>query len=132
MNNTNLGLLILRVALGVLLLLHGLAKLEGGVGPIAGMLEENGLPGFIAYGAYVGEIIAPIMLIVGFRVRIAAILFIFTMLTAIYLVHPTDVAVRTGSGGWGIELQALFLLGSLALFFTGGGKYAVSTNNKWD
>lgn len=132
MNNVNFGLLVLRVALGVLLLLHGIAKIEGGVGPIAGMLEENNLPGFIAYGAYVGEIIAPIMLIVGFRVRIAAILYIITMLTAIFLVRPTDIGVRTASGGWGIELQALFLFGALALFFTGGGKYAVSNSHALD
>lgn len=132
MNNVNFGLLVLRVALGVLLLLHGIAKIEGGIGGIETALENNGLPSFIAYGTYIGEIIAPIMLIVGFRVRIAAILYIITMLTAIYLVHPTDIGVRTASGGWGIELQALFLYGALALFFTGGGKYAISNSHALD
>jgi putative oxidoreductase len=37
--------MILRVALAVLLLFHGVSILIGGVGFITGMLEKAGLPG---------------------------------------------------------------------------------------
>lgn len=43
----DLGKLILRLGLGILLLLHGLSKLDGGVGWIVGMLGQRGLPGFV-------------------------------------------------------------------------------------
>ena len=132
MKNLNLGLLILRISLGVLFLLHGIAKIEHGIGGIEGILENKGLPSFFAYGVFVGEIIAPIMLIIGFRTRIAAIFYIITMVFAVYLNHMGDIGIRTPSGAWGIEVQALFLLGALALFFTGSGKLAVSTKHKWD
>lgn len=38
------GKLILRLALGILVIMHGLAKLSSGVGGIAGMLSSHGLP----------------------------------------------------------------------------------------
>ena len=34
--------------------------------------------------------------------------------------------------GWGVELLGLYLFGSAALFFTGGGKYAFSSSSRWD
>ncbi|MCO5235592.1 MAG: DoxX family protein [Chitinophagaceae bacterium] len=132
MKNQNLGLLILRIGLGVLMLLHGIAKLTKGVGGIEDMLGQSGLPGFVAYFVYFGEILAPLFLIVGFRTRIAALLFIGTMLGAIFLANADKIGTLLNSGGWAIELQALFITGALTLFFTGGGKYALSGKNRWD
>ena len=57
--NTDLGLLILRIAVGGLMLQHGIAKLNG-VSNIKGMLFATGLPAFSAYGVYITEIVAPI------------------------------------------------------------------------
>ena len=48
----DLGKLILRLAVGVLLLLHGIAKIRGGIGWMAGPLGAIGLPAFIGYGVY--------------------------------------------------------------------------------
>lgn len=132
MNKPNLGLLILRVSLGVLMLLHGIAKLVKGVGGIESMLRQAGLPGFLAYGVYLGEILAPALLIIGFRTRVAALLFICTMLVAIFIANPEKVTMLLNTGGWAVELQALFLFGALTLFFTGGGKLSISSKNKWD
>ena len=132
MNNKDLGYLILRLTLGILMLLHGIAKLTKGVGGIAGMLEENGLPGILAYGVYLGEIVAPILLILGFRTRLAALLYIPVMLVAMLVAHGDQLFTITQTGAWALELQALYLFGALALFFTGGGKYAVSTTDRWD
>lgn len=132
MRNYHIGLLILRLSLGVLMLLHGIAKLAKGVGGIESMMEQAGLPGFLAFGVYIGEVLAPVLLILGFRVRLAALAFMGTMIVAVLLAHPDDVFRLTGSGGWAVELQALYFFGAAALFFTGGGKLAVSTTGKWD
>ena len=43
------------------------------------MLESNGLPSFIAYGVFLGEILAPLILIVGYRVKLASLLILGTM-----------------------------------------------------
>ncbi len=130
--NQDLGLLILRLTLGGLMLFHGIAKLIHGVGGIEGMLAAKGLPAFLAYGVYVGEIIVPILLIIGFRTRIAAIIFAFNMLVALLLAHSGDIFSLSQHGGWAVELIALFLFGAVALFFTGGGQYALSKNDQWD
>jgi len=130
--NQDLGLLILRLTLGLLMLLHGIAKIIYGVEGIRGMLTSKGLPSFLAYGVYVGEVIVPILIILGFRTRIAALIFAFNMLVAMLLAHSGDIFSLSKHGGWAVELIALFLFGGLALFFTGGGKYGLSNTNKWD
>ena len=56
---SDLGKLILRIALGLLVLLHGISKLRHGVGPIEGMVVAHGWPSWIAYGAFVGEVVGP-------------------------------------------------------------------------
>ena len=131
-NSLSTGLLILRVSLGVLMLLHGIAKITGGVEGIENNLVGKGLPGFIAYGVYVGEVVAPLMLIVGFRTRLAALLFSVNMVVAAVLAHPNDIFALTERGIYSLETLALFLFGGLALVFTGGGKYAVSSKSWWD
>lgn len=132
MKNNDLGLLIIRVSFGLLMLLHGIAKLLHGVDFLGGMFQSIGLPSFFAYTVYVGEVIAPLLLIVGFRTKLAAIAFAFTMVVAVLMAHAADVFSLTQTGGWAVELQALYFFGALALFFTGGGKLAVSSVSKWD
>ena len=129
--NNDTGLLLLRLTIGILLLFHGIAKLTNGVSGLQETFAENGLPTFFAYGVYLGEVIAPLMIIFGFRTRIAAMLLSFTMLVAIVLAHGDDLFSLGKSGGWAIELPVLFLMGGVVLFFTGAGKYAVS-RKKWD
>jgi putative oxidoreductase len=126
------GKLILRLTIGGLLLLHGISKLINGIGFLVQMLEGKGLPGVMAYGVYIGEVIAPILLILGFRARIGAILVALNMLVAISLVHTKEILTLGKSGGWAIELPALFLLGAIAILFLGAGRYAMSTRSRWD
>ncbi|MBZ2189527.1 DoxX family protein [Alcanivorax sp. JB21] len=123
MHNPDIGKLILRLTVGGLMLFHGIAKLTGGIAGIKGMLASSGLPQFFAYGVYVGEIIAPLMLIVGFYSRIGAALIVVNMLFAIGLAHTAEIFALTPQGAWAIELQLFFLLTALALIFTGPGKY---------
>jgi len=130
--NIDLGILILRLSVGVLMLFHGIAKIFNGIEGIVNLVTKSGLPGFIAYGVYVGEVIVPIMLMIGLRTRIAALVFAFNMIVAALLAHPDDILTITQNGAWGIELIGLYIFGSIALFFTGGGKYSVTSMNKWD
>ena len=127
----DLSLLILRLGVGILMLLHGIAKLKG-IDFIEGMLAKNGLPGFLAYGVYVTEIVAPLLIIIGYRTRLASLILIFGALFAMLLVHSGDIFTLNKAGGWGIELIGLFIIGALALAISGSGKFALSSKNKWD
>ena len=129
--NINVGLFFLRVSLGVFMLFHGIAKLITGVAGIAGMISDYG-PTFLAYGVYIGEIIAPIFLILGYRTRLAGLVYVGTMFFAILIAHSGDFTSLSQAGGWALELPALYLFGGLALFFTGGGTISLSSNKRWD
>lgn len=122
----DLGKLILRVALGALILLHGIAKLRFGLDPIEGMLQSHGLPHYLAYGALVGEVLAPLLLILGWYARVGAALVAINMVFAFALVHMGQVMQLNEQGGWALELQGLFLACALALLLLGPGKYAVN------
>ena len=132
LRHINIGLLIFRLNFGVLMLFHGVHKLLHGVDGIKGMLAEMGLPAILAYGVHLGETISPILLIIGFRTRLAALVFTFVMVVAFGMAHTGNIFSLAKSGSWAAELVALYLFGGLGLYFTGGGKYAVSTTNKWD
>ena len=132
LRHINIGLLIFRLSVGGLMLFHGIYKLINGIDGIKGMLAEMGLPAFLAYGVHFGETIAPILLMIGLRTRLAALVFTFVMLVAFSMAHLDDIFSLGKSGAWGAELVALYLFGGLGLYFTGGGKYSLSTNSKWD
>lgn len=132
MKNQQFGLLILRLSLGILLIFHGINKIFNGVDSIIDMLNDKGIPGFLAYAVYIGEVIAPLLLIIGYRARLAALLIAANFLVIIFIAHPGQISSFTGSGAWALEVQGLFLFASLALFFTGGGKYGLSVRNRWD
>jgi putative oxidoreductase len=124
-NNPDIGKLVLRLMLGLLMLLHGISKLQHGVGWISAELASHNLPGFLAYGVCIGEIIAPLMVILGVHTRIGAVLIAGNMLVAIVLVHMGELFALSKTGGWALELQGFFLFTAVAIFFLGAGKYAV-------
>ncbi|HEY5803710.1 MAG TPA: DoxX family protein [Lysobacter sp.] len=118
------GKLILRIALGALVFLHGISKLEGGLDGITKMVEAQGFPGVFAYGVLIGEVLAPLLVITGFFSRIGGILIVINMLFALYLVHLGDIGRLNDQGGWAIELQIMFLATAAAIALLGPGKYA--------
>lgn len=126
LHNDDVGKLLLRLTLGLLMLPHGIAKLIGGVGGIQGMLAGAGLPEFLAFGAYIGEVIAPLMIIAGWYCGIGALLIIINMLFAIFLAHSHEIFMLTETGGWAIELQAFFLFTAVVLLFTGPGRIGMN------
>jgi putative oxidoreductase len=122
----DIGKLILRVALGLLILLHGISKLRGGIGFLTPMVEGIGLPPWVAYGVYVGEVLAPLMLILGVFSRTGAFLIFTNMIFAIVLVHRAEFFTLGKQGGWVLELQGMFLFTALALVLIGPGRYAIT------
>lgn len=120
------GRLLLRLTFGILMLFHGYAKATHGVDWIVGMLEEKGLPGFIAYGVFVGEVVAPILIILGLFTRPAALVYAFNLLVATLLVHTGDFFTLTDVGAWSIETEALYFFGGLSIMLLGAGRYALA------
>lgn len=123
--NDNIARFILRVAVGGMLILHGINKVIHGLGSIEGMLAAHGLPGILAYGVYVGEVLAPIFLIIGWRSRFWAGVIAFNMAVAIYLSHLGGLGTLNAHGGWTVELPMFFLLSSVVIMLLGSGKYAI-------
>lgn len=123
--DTDLGLLLLRTLVGGLLLLHGFGNLRDGYSFIQGVFAQNGLPEFLSYGAFFGEIVAPLLLILGVKPRLASGFIVLTMLVVILTSHSGEVFSLNQFGGWAIELQAFYLFGALALLFTGAGRYTL-------
>ena len=122
----DLGKLLLRLAVGGLMLFHGLHKLFGGVGFISGLLVEKGLPGFIAYGVLVGEVLCPVLIILGMFTRPAALVLAFTMVVAWLMVGIGETGSLEVTGAWAIESIVYFFLGALAVAFMGAGRYSVA------
>ena len=120
------GKLVLRLSLGILILFHGIAKLQGGIGFLAPMLNGVGLPPWVGYGVYVGEILAPAMVILGLFTRTGAFLIFINMLFAIFLVHRPELMMFGKQGGWALELQGMFLFTALALMLMNPGRYAIT------
>ena len=72
MKNFDLGILFVRLGLGICLFMRGFAKILHGVGGVKGILAKAGLPEIMAYCSYIGEVVAPIMIILGIFSRIGA------------------------------------------------------------
>ena len=120
------GKLLLRLTLGVLFLLHGIAKITGGIAGIEKMVVAAGLPGFFAYGVFIGEVLAPILLILGFYSRISAVIIAINMVVAIALAHAKDLFVIGPQGGWALELQGMFLFTAIAIALIGPGRFSIN------
>ena len=123
--SSDLGKLILRLALGVMFLLHGIDKIASGPADIIGLVEKAGMPGRVAYLVYVGEVTAPLMLIAGWWTRLAALVIAITMAFAVGLAHMDDLLTLTKQGGWALELQGMYFFTALALAFLGAGRFSV-------
>ncbi|MCK5943547.1 MAG: DoxX family protein [Planctomycetes bacterium] len=123
--SASIGLLILRVGIGCYMLTHGWGKahvlFNGNAeqfGDPLGMGKTLSL--VLAVGAEAG---CAVLVALGAATRLAALPIAFTMGVAAFVVHADDP--WTMSGGASKEPALLYLIPSLALVFTGGGRFSV-------
>ncbi|MFV0565399.1 MAG: DoxX family protein [Flavobacteriaceae bacterium] len=115
----NLGLLILRLGFSGMMLTHGIPKISSlfespikfadpiGVGETTSLIL-----------ALIGEVVAPVLVLIGFKTKWATIPVIITMAVAAFVVHASDpIGVK--------EKALLYLIGFAAIFLTGPGKYSM-------
>lgn len=125
----DVGLLLIRLVVGLTLMGHGAQKLFGwfgGYGPkgTGGWMESIGMkPGVLmAVAAGLSELVGGLLLAAGLWLPVGAALIVATMLVAIVKVHAAN-------GYWsdkgGIEYPFILLAVALALAFTGAGAYAI-------
>ena len=122
----NIGKLILRFMLGGMMLFHGIDKALHGISFIKGMLKVHGLPEVLVYGVYVGEILAPIFLIIGWHSRVWAGVIAINMAMAIYMTKMGSLLKLGAHGAWAVEVPMFYLLSAVVIMFVGSGKYAVT------
>ena len=122
----DLGKLILRLMLGVLMLFHGYAKIVKGVSGIEASLISAGWPAWVAYGVYIGEVLAPLLVILGFYARVGGLIIVINMIFAISLSHSHQLFDLGKTGAWALELQGFFLLTGLAIALIGPGRFSIN------
>ena len=107
--------------------LHGVGKIlhPAVLGFIGGKLVELGLPHEVAYLVYIGEVVAPLLIILGVYSRIGGLLVMINMIFALALAHSTQLLMLNKNGGWAIELEGFYLFCGLAVLLLGSGKVAV-------
>ena len=122
----DLGKLLLRVGLGGLLLFHGVHKLLNGLEPIKVMLGNHNVSAAISYGVYLGELVGPILIIVGLFSRIGGLLIAFNMIVAVLLVHTADIFVLSPTtGGYALESEVFYLVAALSVVLLGAGRFSL-------
>ena len=112
------ALVLLRVTLALLMLFHGWAKIRYGIGSIEAKMVALDLPGWLAYAVYLGEVVAPLFLLVGLWVVPAALLIAVNMVVAFVLMHTKQLLMLQNTGGWMLELQAFYFITALVIALT--------------
>lgn len=127
LRNEDVGKLVLRLTVGVLMLFHGVSKMmhTSAVNWIGSQFTGMGLPAEFAYAVYLGEVVAPLMIILGLLCRWGAALVVTNMIFAIALAHSAELFEITERGAWALELQGFYLFSAFALVFLGSGGYAL-------
>ena len=119
--NIDIALLIARVAIGTLMLTHGLPKIA--------LLEAEPVVfmDFMGLGAKMSlllaifaEVVCSVLIILGLGTRVAAIPLIITMMVAVFIVHSSDPFSTQ-------EMGLLYLFGYLLLLIMGSGKYSMDS-----
>jgi len=117
-----LGLLVLRLALGVIMIAHGWQKIADHMHGIAGMMHQLGLSPFMAYLVVAAEFGGGILIVVGFLTRLAALAIFIDMLVAILKVHlPHGLFASNGGFEFPLACGAI----AFALIFSGAGPIAI-------
>jgi putative oxidoreductase len=118
--NIDLGLLVLRVGLSVMLLTHGIPKfmdfIGGNMSLVGDPIKLGGLITSIL--VLIAEVVAPVLIIIGLKTRMATIPVIATMAVAFFMIHGNDPFATK-------EKALLYLVGFLAIALMGAGKMSM-------
>lgn len=121
----DIGKLIARLSVGVLILFHGVHKLLYGIEPIKHLVTGHHLPEFLAYGVYLGELVGPVLVAVGFFSRLGGALIAINMIVAIYLAQVHGLFALDAQGGYALELEMFYLFGGLSVALLGAGRFSL-------
>lgn len=124
-NTTQYGVTLLRLALGVMFIAHGLLKPV--VYTMAGSVlffESVGFPGVLAYAVLAAELSAGALLIVGYRTRLVAAATLPILLGAAWVHLPNGWVFSAPNGGW--EYPLFLAVAVVAQVLLGDGAYALS------
>jgi putative oxidoreductase len=131
----DLGRILLRGTLGVVFVSHGLPKLFGGVGGMAGFLAQLGVPlaEAAAWGVTLLEIGGGAALLFGLFVPLTSVLLSVHMLAGILLVHGGNGWYVVGPGQGGAEFNVVLIAALLGLLFLGPGPspFSDSALERW-
>jgi len=125
MGLADVGKLVLRLVTGGLMLFHGLEKLMHGLDHVRSDLAAAGLPTALAHGVYLGEIVAPICIILGLWTRLWAIVYAGSIAFAVAIVHGRDFARLAPTGAWAAELWLFYVLCPVVIALLGGGRFSL-------
>ena len=117
----SLGLLILRVAAGVLMMTHGWSKIQNFEGMVQSGFDPVGMGATLSVVMLIGaEFIAALFIVLGLLTRLSAVPLIVAMSVAAFVAHASDpLQVK--------ELSLIYLTIFATLLFTGAGKYSLDS-----
>ena len=119
-NYNDLAMALLRIGVSGMMLSHGIPKIE------RLFAETIEFPDPLGVGATVsliltliGEVVAPLLILIGYKTKLAAIPAFITMIVAAFIVHAED--------SFGTKEKALlYALCFLVIFLAGPGKYSIN------
>jgi putative oxidoreductase len=128
----DLARLLLRVTVSALLLVHGAEFLRGDR-KIFVIFKNKGLPEWFAYGAVIGEVVAPVCAILGIYTRIAALLMAFFMFMAVVLYHLDHLFMLSPTrDSYYLETQSFFFVMAIAVALLGAGRFSLGIGGVWN
>ncbi len=116
-----LALLVLRLALGAVMIAHGSSKVFGGMHNFTGMVHGLGMPAWLAYLSAAAEFGGGILVVIGFLTRFAAAAIVIDMLVAISKVHWKHGFLGEGNYQFPLALAAI----AFSLVFFGAGPISI-------
>ena len=123
-NFSDFGLLLLRLSFSAMLLTHGYGKFLRLFEPDIKFMDFLGLGATVSFFlAVLGEFIAPILIMIGYKTRLVTLFPIVTMAVAAFIAHADDPFAKK-------EKALLFLFGFIAIALCGAGKYALDQRFK--
>jgi len=133
MSGDALARFLLRVTLGGLILFHGFAKIVRFHDYAPNLMVKAGFPSSLGYLVYVGEVLAPALLVLGLWTRPAALIVAINMAVAVLLVHTHQFMTLTPSGGWALELQCMYFVTALVVALLGAGRFSAGgAGGRWN